>query len=62
MCARGVGSCVVTFIVGGLSVINAIAGAYSENLPVMMIVGGPNLNDYGINRILHHMIYLLEFS
>ena len=25
--------------VGGLSVINAIAGAYSENLPVICIVG-----------------------
>ncbi|KAJ4731509.1 Pyruvate decarboxylase [Rhynchospora pubera] len=31
--ARGVGACVVTFTVGGLSVLNAIAGAYSENLP-----------------------------
>jgi pyruvate decarboxylase len=29
--ARGVGACAVTFTVGGLSVLNAIAGAYSEN-------------------------------
>ncbi|KAF8397254.1 hypothetical protein HHK36_016164 [Tetracentron sinense] len=28
--SRGVGACVVTFTVGGLSVLNAIAGAYSE--------------------------------
>lgn len=28
-----------TFTVGGLSVINAIAGAYSENLPVICITG-----------------------
>ncbi|GMH27132.1 hypothetical protein Nepgr_028975 [Nepenthes gracilis] len=60
--ARGVGACVVTFTVGGLSVLNAIAGSYSENLPVICIVGGPNSNDYGSNRILHHTIGLPDFS
>ncbi|KAF8012944.1 hypothetical protein BT93_I0953 [Corymbia citriodora subsp. variegata] len=60
--ARGVGACVVTFTVGGLSVLNAIAGAYSENLPVVCIVGGPNSNDYGTNRVLHHTIGLPDFS
>ncbi|KAG6433754.1 hypothetical protein SASPL_105370 [Salvia splendens] len=60
--ARGVGACVVTFTVGGLSVLNAVAGAYSENLPVICIVGGPNSNDYGTNRILHHTIGVPDFS
>ncbi|CAL5422794.1 unnamed protein product [Camellia sinensis] len=60
--SRGVGACVVTFTVRGRSVINAIAGAYSENLPVICIVGGPNSNDYGTNRILHHTIGLPNFS
>lgn len=60
--SRGVGACVVTFTVGGLSVLNAIAGAYSENLPVICIVGGPNSNDYGTNRILHHTIGLPDFT
>lgn len=60
--AKGVGACVVTFTVGGLSVLNAIAGAYSENLPVICVVGGPNSNDYGTNRILHHTIGLPDFS
>lgn len=60
--SRGVGACVVTFTVGGLSIINAIAGAYSENLPVICIVGGPNSNDFGTNRILHHTIGLPDFS
>ncbi|KAG7037001.1 Pyruvate decarboxylase 4, partial [Cucurbita argyrosperma subsp. argyrosperma] len=60
--SRGVGACVVTFTVGGLSVLNAIAGAYSENLPVICIVGGPNTNDFGTNRILHHTIGLFDFS
>ncbi|KAK9267433.1 hypothetical protein L1049_009859 [Liquidambar formosana] len=60
--AKGAGACVVTFTVGGLSVINAIAGSYSENLPVIRIVGGPNSNDYWMNRILHHTIGLPDFS
>jgi pyruvate decarboxylase len=60
--SRGVGACVVTFTVGGLSVLNAIAGAYSENLPLICIVGGPNSNDYGTNRILHHTIGVPDFS
>ncbi|OIT06021.1 pyruvate decarboxylase 1 [Nicotiana attenuata] len=60
--AKGVGACVVTFTVGGLSVLNAIAGAYSENLPLICIVGGPNSNDYGTNRILHHSIGVPDFS
>ncbi|KAL2633294.1 hypothetical protein R1flu_004773 [Riccia fluitans] len=59
---KGVGACAVTFTVGGLSVINAIAGAYSENLPVICIVGGPNSNDFGTNRILHHTIGIPDFS
>ncbi|KAL2330711.1 hypothetical protein Fmac_018292 [Flemingia macrophylla] len=60
--ARGVACCVITFSVGGLSVLNAIASAYSENLPVICIVGGPNSNDFGTNRILHHTIGLPDFS
>ncbi|KAF8397253.1 hypothetical protein HHK36_016163 [Tetracentron sinense] len=60
--SRGVGACVVTFTVGGLSVLNAIAGAYSENLPIICFVGGPNSNDYGTSRILHHTIGLPDFS
>ena len=37
--ARGVGVVVTTFTVGGLSAINAVAGAYSENLPLICITG-----------------------
>lgn len=64
VCARcrGVGACAVTFTVGGLSVVNAIAGAYSESLPVICLVGGPNSNDYGTNHILHHTIGETDFS
>ena len=37
--ARGIGCVVVTFTVGGLSVINAVGGAMSEHLPIICITG-----------------------
>ena len=53
----GKAACVVaTFTVGGLSLLNAVAGAASESLPVICITGGPNSNDSGTNRVLHHTI------
>jgi pyruvate decarboxylase len=51
-----VGCLVVTFTVGGLSAINAVAGAYAENLPVICITGGPNSNDYVGSKTIHHTI------
>ncbi len=40
---KGAAAVVVTFTVGGLSLVNAIAGAYAEDLPVIVISGGPQL-------------------
>ena len=51
---RGVAAMVLTFAVGGLSAVNAVAGAYAENLPVIVISGGPNLDSLAKNRIIHH--------
>lgn len=60
---KGVGCCIVTFCVGGLSAINACAGCYSEDLPVIFISGGPNSNDYAANHVLHHTIgYANDFN
>ncbi|CAI9090987.1 OLC1v1025896C1 [Oldenlandia corymbosa var. corymbosa] len=59
---RGVGACVVTFTVGGLSLINAVAGAYSENLPVICVVGGPHSDYYASHKIIHHTIGLPDRS
>ena len=52
--ASGVSAAVVTFSVGGLSILNAIAGAYAEDLPVIIISGGPNSNSEAQNQLLHH--------
>ncbi|GIL72666.1 hypothetical protein Vretifemale_2997, partial [Volvox reticuliferus] len=59
---RGVGCVCVTFCVGGFSVINAVAGAYSEDLPVIVISGGPNSQDHASNHILHHTTGLNEYG
>ncbi|GAB1191309.1 hypothetical protein APSETT444_000481 [Aspergillus pseudonomiae] len=47
---------VVTYMVGSLSLINAIAGAYSENLKLIVISGGLKSTDYGTDKLIHHSI------
>lgn len=46
----------VTYMVGGLSTINAVAGAYSDDLPVICISGGPNIHDAYERHLVHHTI------
>ncbi|KAA8517430.1 hypothetical protein F0562_017723 [Nyssa sinensis] len=60
--SRGVAACVFTFNVGGLSVVNAIAGAFCESIPLLCIVGAPHSNYYGTNATLHHAIAPLDFN
>lgn len=59
---RGVACVVTTFCVGGMSAINAVMGAYAEDLPVIVISGGPNSNDFAANHILHHTIGENEYG
>jgi len=51
---NGYGAVVTTFGVGELSAINGIAGAYSENVPVVKIVGVPKTSAIKKNMLLHH--------
>jgi len=60
--ACGAAAAVVTFSVGGLSAINAIAGAYAENLPVILVSGAPNTNDRATDHLLHHTMATHDFS
>lgn len=52
--SRVMGASVVTFSVGAFSAFNAVGGAFAENLPLLLISGAPNNNDYGSGHILHH--------
>lgn len=51
---KGFGAIVTTYGVGELSAINAIAGAYAENVPVMKIVGVPATSMIENNILVHH--------
>ncbi|MFI3301272.1 MAG: thiamine pyrophosphate-binding protein [Candidatus Gastranaerophilales bacterium] len=51
---NGFAALVTTYGVGELSAMNAIAGAYAENVAVMNIVGMPSTNEIVDNKVLHH--------
>jgi len=60
--AQGAAAAIVTFSVGALSAFNAIAGAYAENLPVILVSGAPNTNDRATEHVLHHTLGTHDFS
>lgn len=53
---RGIGAVCITYCVGGLSVVNAVAGAYAEKSPLIVISGSPGLSERGPNVLLHHKV------
>jgi len=59
---KGVSALALTYSVGGLSALNAVAGAYAENLPVIVISGGPNTNSVQDAEILHHTLATENYS
>ncbi|KAL8794024.1 MAG: hypothetical protein Q9195_003430 [Heterodermia aff. obscurata] len=53
---KGIAAIVTTFGVGELSAINALAGAYSEYVPVVHIVGTPSTISQRSEMLLHHTL------
>ena len=53
---RGMGALCVTYCVGGLSTVNAVAGAYAEKSPVVVISGSPGIKERGKDALLHHKV------
>jgi TPP-dependent 2-oxoacid decarboxylase len=53
---NGIGLVCVTYCVGGLNVLNAIAGAYAEKSPVVIISGAPGRKDREKDPLLHHKV------
>ena len=51
---RGYGAIVTTYGVGALSAMNAIAGSYAENVPVITIVGVPATKCLEEKTLVHH--------
>lgn len=51
---KGYGALVTTYGVGELSAMNAIAGSFAENIPVIHIVGVPATKFIKSNKLIHH--------
>lgn len=52
----GISMLVVTHVVGLFSSINAIAGSYASQLPLIVVDGGINSQDFNNPSILHHSL------
>lgn len=53
---RGLGVICVTYCVGGLKIVNPVAGAFAEKSPVVVISGAPGVRERGKNPLLHHKV------
>ena len=53
---KGLSSVAVTCGPGSLSLVNAVAGAYAERVPVVVICGGPRREAYETKPHLHHIL------
>jgi TPP-dependent 2-oxoacid decarboxylase len=52
---NGIGAAVVTYDVGGLSILNAVAGAYAERVPLVVISGAPHSDRRRQQTLMHHI-------
>jgi indolepyruvate decarboxylase len=53
---NGIGCACVTWGVGGFSAMNAIAGAFAEQVPLVLLVGGPRTTQRHSSMLLHHSV------
>jgi len=53
---HGIGCVLTTYNVGTLKLCNAIAGAYAERSPVIVLAGSPGMNERHEDFKLHHMV------
>ncbi|MFZ8393446.1 thiamine pyrophosphate-binding protein, partial [Staphylococcus aureus] len=57
---RGVGCVCVTYNVGALKLCNAVAGAFAERSPMIIISGAPGMNERSNDYLIHHMVKSFE--
>lgn len=53
---NGIGAVCVTYNVGALKIANAVACAYAERSPLVVICGSPGMNERKDDMLLHHMV------
>ncbi len=54
---KGLGCAAVTYGPGSFSIINAVAGAFAESVPLVVISGGPATKAYRERPVLHHLLF-----
>jgi indolepyruvate decarboxylase len=59
---RGTGVLAVTYGVGALNVVNAVAGAYAESSPVVVISGAPGVAEQRRDPLIHHRFGPFSFQ
>jgi len=61
---NGVGAAVVTYGVGGFSILNAVAGAFAERVPLVLISGAPPAKRREAGAMVHHLVadYFRQFE
>ena len=56
----GLGVAAVTYGAGALNMVNAVAGAYAERVPVVVISGAPATHEAASGLLLHHQVKTLD--
>jgi indolepyruvate decarboxylase len=59
---RGIGALAVTYGVGALNVVNAVAGAHAESSPVVVISGAPGIAEQAKDPMIHHRFGPFRFQ
>ena len=57
---RRIGLVAVTYGVGGLKVANATAGAWAEQVPLLVVSGAPGMSERQNDPMLHHKVKTFE--
>ena len=59
---QGLGALAVTYGVGALNVVNAVAGAHAESSPVVVISGAPGTQEQRSDPMIHHRFGPFNFQ
>ena len=58
----GLGVAVVTYGAGAFNLVNAVAGAYAERSPVVVVAGAPSARERASGLLLHHQVRSVDTS
>ncbi|MFQ5457232.1 MAG: thiamine pyrophosphate-binding protein [Myxococcota bacterium] len=56
----GIGVVCVTYGAGGFNIMNPLAGAFSEKVPILVVSGGPGEDERKLGQLIHHQAKEIE--